>query len=150
VMMIIEDHQFQAMCRALDREDLIDDPRCANLVQRVLHAEELFAITAEECRKWTTAELVERARRFGAPVATCNGLPEFLDDPQVAANRTVFETEDRAGAMRLLRNPVRFETTPTDVRQTPPRLGEHTDEILREVGYTDDRIQELRAAGSIG
>jgi len=150
VMMIIEDHQFQAMCRALDREDLIDDPRCANLVQRVLHAEELFAITAEECRKWTTADLVERARRFGAPVATCNGLPEFLDDPQVAANRTVFETEDRAGAMRLLRNPVRFETTPTDVRQTPPRLGEHTDEILREVGYTDDRIQELRTAGSIG
>jgi crotonobetainyl-CoA:carnitine CoA-transferase CaiB-like acyl-CoA transferase len=150
VMMIIEDHQFQAMCRALDREDLIDDPRCANLIQRVLHAEELFAITVDECRKWTTAELVERARQFGAPVAPCKGVPEFLSDPQVAANQTVFETDDRSGTMRLLRNPVRFAATPTDVRQTPPRLGEHTDEILREVGYTDDRIRELRAAGSIG
>jgi crotonobetainyl-CoA:carnitine CoA-transferase CaiB-like acyl-CoA transferase len=149
VMMIIEDHQFQAMCRALDREDLIDDPRCANLIQRVLNAEELFRITAEECRKWKTAELVERARRFGAPVATCNGLPEFLADPQVAANQTVFETADRAGPIRMLRNPVRFEETPTDVRQTPPRLGEHSDEILREVGYTEEEIEALRSGGSV-
>jgi crotonobetainyl-CoA:carnitine CoA-transferase CaiB-like acyl-CoA transferase len=150
VMMIIEDHQFQAMCRALDREDLIEDPRCANLIQRVLHAEELFALTAEECRKWTTAELVERARRFGAPVAACNGLPEFLADPQVATNRTVFETADRAGPIRMLRSPVRFAGTPTDVRQTPPRLGEHTDEVLREVGYAAEEIASFREVGCVG
>lgn len=146
VMMIIEDHQFQAMCRTIGRDDLIDDPRCANLIQRVLHVEELLCILAEECRKWTTAELVDRARRFGAPVAPCNGLAEFLADPQVIANRTVFETEDRSGPMNLLRNPVRFERTPTDHRQNPPRLGEHTDEVLREVGYSEVEIAVLREA----
>jgi crotonobetainyl-CoA:carnitine CoA-transferase CaiB-like acyl-CoA transferase len=147
VMMIIEDHQFQAMCRAIGRDDLIDDPRCANLIQRVLHAEELFRLTAEECKKWTTAELVERARRFGAPVAPCNGLEDFLADPQVAANGTVFETPDRTGPMRLLKSPVRFERTPTDLRHTPPRIGEHTDEILRESGYTVEEFATLRSRG---
>ena len=146
-MIIIEDHQFQAMCRALDREDLIDDPRCANLIQRVQNAEELFAITAEECRKWTTAELVERARR-SARRRPVNGVPEFLADPQVRRNRTVFETEDpEAGPMRLLRNPVRFETTPADVRRRPPRLGEHTDEILRELGCGARRSRRCARAG---
>lgn len=147
VMMIIEDHQFQAMCRALGRDDLIDDPRCANLIQRVLNAEELFRMTAEECKKWRTAELVERARRFGAPVARCNGIEDFLADPQVQANETVFETPDRTGPMRLIKNPVRFERTPTDLRHAPPRIGEHTDEILRESGYTDEEIAALRNAG---
>ncbi len=150
VMMIIEDDQFRGICRAVGRDDLIDDPRCANLMTRLAHAKDLFAILGTEIEKWPTAELLERARRFGAPVAPANGIQEFLSDPQVKVNRTIFEVEDeRAGRMRQLRNPVRFAETPANLRRLPPRLGQHTDEVLGEAGYSDDEIRALRGADAV-
>ena len=70
---------------------------------------ELFALLESELLRWKTADLLERARRFGAPLAPANGLDDFLADAQVAANGTVLEIEDeRRGRLRLLQNPVRF------------------------------------------
>lgn len=150
VMMIIEDDQFRGICRAVGRDDMIDDPRCANLMTRLAHAKDLFAILEAEIEKWPTAELIERGRRFGAPVAPANGIREFLSDPQVKVNRTIFEVEDeQAGRMRQLRNPVRFGKTPANLRRLPPRLGQHTDEVLSEAGYSDDEIRALRSAHAV-
>ena len=131
-------------------DDMIDDPRCANLMTRLAHAKDLFAILEAEIEKWPTAELIERGRRFGAPVAPANGIREFLSDPQVKVNRTIFEVEDeQAGRMRQLRNPVRFGETPANLRRLPPRLGQHTDEVLSEAGYSDDEIRALRSAHAV-
>lgn len=150
VMMIIEDDQFRGICRAVGRDDMIDDPRCANLMTRLAHAKDLFAILEAEIEKWPTAELIERGRRFGTPVAPANGIREFLSDPQVKVNRTIFEVEDeQAGRMRQLRNPVRFGETPANLRRLPPRLGQHTDEVLSEAGYSDDEIRALRSAHAV-
>jgi crotonobetainyl-CoA:carnitine CoA-transferase CaiB-like acyl-CoA transferase len=150
VLMIIEDHQFQGMCKALEREDLIDDPRCANLIQRVIHAEEIFGEIAADIRKWSTEELIERARRFGAPVAPANDMQTMLADPQVRHSQLVVEAEHpEAGTMRYLRSPARFSRTPTSMRRHPPTLGEHNEEVLREAGYGDDEIAELKKSGAI-
>ena len=149
-IMVIEDDQFRGICRAIEREDMIDDPRCQNLLTRILHAEELFATLEEELRKWPTRELVERAQRFGAPVAPANDVEAFLADPQVAASGAVFELEEpKAGRMRVLGSPLRFETSPASYRRHPPRLGEHADEVLRELGYGAEEISELRAEGAV-
>jgi crotonobetainyl-CoA:carnitine CoA-transferase CaiB-like acyl-CoA transferase len=129
---------------------MIDDPRCANLITRIAHARELFDELETEIAKWPTAELVERARRFGAPVAPANGIGDFIRDPQVQANRTIFEVEHReAGTLRQLRNPVRFGRTPTSLRRHPPLAGEHTDELLREAGLDDTAIARLRGSGAV-
>jgi crotonobetainyl-CoA:carnitine CoA-transferase CaiB-like acyl-CoA transferase len=152
VMMIVEDSQFQGICRAVDREDLIDDPRSANIIARITNIAELFGILEQEVAKWPTAELVERARRFGAPLAPANTVEEFLADPQVAANRTVFEVDTgrEIGTLRMLRNPVRFEQTPTSVRAFAPNLGENSDEVLAELGYSADDIAALRESQTVG
>lgn len=149
-IVIIEDHQFQAICKAVGREDVAQDERYAGLFQRVVNSEELFRLFEVELGKWKTADLVARARQLGAPLAPVYAVKDMLDDPQVAANRTVFETEEPgAGRMRLLRNPVRFGAAQTSVRRFPPRLGEHSDELLREAGYDAEEIAALRGGGIV-
>ena len=150
VIMTVEDGQFQGLCRALEREDLIADERFSSLLMRIVYGMELLDTLSTELKKWPTVALLERARRFGAPLAPANSVQDFLNDPQVAANRTVFEAEDsRAGFIRYLRNPVRLPRTPPSLRRHPPRLGEHTDEVLREAGYTDEELRALRGQAAI-
>jgi crotonobetainyl-CoA:carnitine CoA-transferase CaiB-like acyl-CoA transferase len=130
-VLVLEDHQFRALCRAIDRADLIDDPRCANLLTRIQHAGELFGELGRAIARFTTRELIERARQHQAPVAPVHDVAGFVADPQVAHNGTILEIEDPdAGTVRLLRPPVRYSRTPASVRRRPPRLGEHTAAVV--------------------
>jgi crotonobetainyl-CoA:carnitine CoA-transferase CaiB-like acyl-CoA transferase len=145
VVVVIEDRQFEALCRAIGRDDLVGEARYATLMSRLQNAPELFAMLEQELARWKTAELVERARRFGAPLAAVNGIDEFLADAQVVANETVIQVErPETGPVPVLRSAPRFAETPSDVRHPPPRLGEHTAEVLREAGFEDAEIEALR------
>ena len=144
------DAQFEALCKALEREDLLEVERFARMSQRFRHVGELYPILEAEFRKWPTREIVERARRFGAPFGPVHGFEDFLADPQVAHNRTVFEAPGTGGApTRFLAHPARYSRSPAGMRRAPPRLAEHSDEILREAGYSGAEIEALREAGAI-
>jgi crotonobetainyl-CoA:carnitine CoA-transferase CaiB-like acyl-CoA transferase len=150
VMMPVQDQHFRGLCRALDREDMIDDPRCENLVTRLRHGVEIFAILEQEIAKRSTVELVERARHFGVPLAPVNDVRQFMADPQAKANRTIFEVEDpMAGTLRQLTHPARYAETPASLRRLPPQKGEHTDLVLAEAGYDAEEIRALRATGAV-
>lgn len=150
VMMIVEDRQFHGICRALNRADLIDDPRCATLIDRFMNADTLFVEMEDEMRKWDTADFVARCREFDAPVAPANSFGEVIKDPQVV-HAGLFMSVDHpdAGALRLVKSPARFSENPVSLRAHPPKLGEHSDTVLREFGYSEEEIAALRADGSV-
>ena len=150
VMMIVEDRQFHGICKALDRTDLIEDPRCATLLDRFMNANTLFPELEDEMRKWTTTEFVARCREFDAPVAPANSIGDAMVDPQVVhAGLFVDVDHPDSGPLRLVKSPPRFSLTPVSLRAMPPKRGEHTDDVLREYGYSDDEIAALRSGGAI-
>ena len=87
----------------------------------------------------------------GVWCARVNGYDEVLDDPQVAANQSIVEFDDpAAGHVRALAHPIRYDGRVPGVRRIPPSLGEHTGEVLQELGYKSTEIDNLRQRGAVG
>jgi len=108
-------------------------------------------MTQEVLRTGTTAQWMERLEEYDVPCAPALTRNEVLNHPQIIASGTLIEIDHPiSGRLRQARPPARFEHTPAGVRFGAPRLGEHTDEILLEIGYTSAQIEVLRAAGVIG
>ena len=148
---VIQDSQFEGFCRAIGREDLIEAPEYNTLMNRVLHSDDFFAICEAEIAKWTTKEFIERARRFETPFAPTYTVEEFLEDEQVDHNGIHFQVEDpHGGKTRMLRHPARYGESPASLRRHPPRIGEHTDEILEAAGFEEAEVARLRKEGTVG
>jgi len=131
-------------------DDLTDDPRYATNPDRVQHRDTLIpritsALAARGCAEWT--DLLNAA---GVPAGPVNTVPAALGQPQVAAREMVVELEHPvAGMLRMLGTPLKLSAQPASIRRPPPVLGQHTDEILTEAGYSAERIADLRDAGVI-
>lgn len=107
---------------------------------------ELTAITS----RMSCAELVQRLGAAKVNVSKVNSVGEAADDPQLAAIGAVVEQRMGERVVKSVAAPFAMSATPTQVTRTPPRHGEHTDEILREFGFNDERIAALRAEGALG
>ena len=150
VGLIIQDHQFAALCRVLGREDLIHDPRFEQMGTRLGNYIELVGILREDVARMSSAELVARAREEGATFGPVNDVEAFMEDPQVAHRQTVRVMEDeRFGPVRYLAPPWGFSRTPASIDRHAPRLGEHTAEILGELGVSAEAIEALKERGAI-
>ncbi len=150
VMWAGHDNEWHAVFRALDREDLCRDPRFATGRARAENGEALGAILQGEFRKWTTEEIVERMERTEAPGGPVLALEDVPGNAQIRHNETLYEDEHpTAGRLRQCRPAARFSETEPARGAVAPLLGEHTDEVLREIGLSEERIAAMRAAGSI-
>ncbi|GAB3984031.1 CaiB/BaiF CoA-transferase family protein [Actinoallomurus acanthiterrae] len=144
------DGQWRRFVDAVGRTDLADDPRFATNPDRVRNREELLALLEEALAARTSAEWAEILTEAGVPAGPINTVPEALSHPQVLAREMVVETEHPgAGRLRMLGSPIKLSAQPPAVRSAPPGLGEHTDEVLAELGLTAEEIAAMREEGAI-
>ncbi|MEO8812485.1 MAG: CoA transferase, partial [Caulobacteraceae bacterium] len=120
-------------------ETIAKDPRFADYRTRAKHVRELYGLVEEVTRTRTTAEWLSLLKPLQIPVVRMNRLDELRDDPHLAAVG-LFERYEhpQAGAYFGLRPPVTYGATPANVRRHPPRLGEHTAELIAELGGDED------------
>jgi len=139
------------LCRALEIEDSIDDPRYATIEQRRIHRDDVEKLVAERTGRWSFSELDEKLSRHQVPHAPILGVLDALGQPQAVARDIVIEAEHKAlGTIPILNRPIKFPGSPQPKPTAPPVLGEHTNDILSDLlGLDADEIEALRAAKTV-
>jgi crotonobetainyl-CoA:carnitine CoA-transferase CaiB-like acyl-CoA transferase len=128
--------------------ELAKDPRFLENADRLQRVDELAMILHERFRTRTTAQWLESLEKGGVPAGPVASIGEMLDLPQTRARDMLIEVEhSKLGPVRTIGFPVKFSETPVSVERGAPLLGEHTPEVLAELGYTDEEIVELIRSG---
>jgi crotonobetainyl-CoA:carnitine CoA-transferase CaiB-like acyl-CoA transferase len=151
IIHVIGNPMFERWAKLTGRADLIDDPRCADDISRANN----HPLITEAMNAWTSQRSTEEAMReledARVPCGKVYDLGEVFDDPQVKA-RELIRFEEYPGSAKpvpIPNTPVRLSGTPGEVRRRAPILGEHTDEILRDLGFGDVEITVFRGSGVI-
>jgi crotonobetainyl-CoA:carnitine CoA-transferase CaiB-like acyl-CoA transferase len=140
------DAQFAAFCYALEMPGLAADERFTRNRDRVRNLAELRPALAARLATRTRQEWAERLAAAGIPGAPINSIDEVFAEPQVQhRGMTVTVPHPLAGSVTLVASPLRFQNSPVESSRAAPLLGEHTDQILQQIGLTDDQIRDLRA-----
>ena len=141
---------WERLCSAMERADLSADPRFADNQQRVVNVEALDAEIAAWMSAHPREEVLQVMNAAQVAVGPILDLPTIFTDPHYAARDDLVEVADPdLGRMRLANVVPRFSDTPGRVKTTGPALGQHSDEILGELGMSAEEIASLRAEGAI-
>jgi crotonobetainyl-CoA:carnitine CoA-transferase CaiB-like acyl-CoA transferase len=142
------DEAFHRLCVALELGDLWTDSRFATPRLRATHRDALTNILNAKLRLRVTADWMGILHRQRIPCGPIFDLKQVFADPQVRHNGMVLEYDDpTAGHRRLLGFPVKLSEAPMDIRLPAPKLGEHTEEVLAELGYSQKLIEQFRHDG---
>lgn len=136
------DKHWQTLFKATGNPDLADDPRFSNIAERTRHINELYDIVGKIMLTRTTQEWLAFFEEHDIPNAAMNTLGSIGEDPHLQAVGFFQDLDDGSGNYRFLSNPVSMEQSKVAV-QMPPRLGEHTQEILQGLGISSETLNSL-------
>lgn len=150
IVAVGNDSQFRNFVKVGNREALADDPRFATNPARIEHRAALIPLLAEMVKEKTKAQWITLLEAAGVPCGPINNLQEVFENEQVIARGIEMRVpHPTAGTMKLVASPMRLSKTPVEVRMPPPLLGQHTDEVLHELGMSAEQINELHQRGII-
>jgi len=149
IFCLTESH-WQVAARVIGREDLLVDPRYANRSSRLKIADEVDAIIADWSRTRRREEIVELLSAGGIPCAPVRTVEELAADPETESRGMLRESEfPGRGPIKVLGSPLRLSDTADMVHMRPPILGEHTVEVLGEIGIGADEVKALQSEGLV-
>lgn len=145
------DPLFVKMLEILGLDGYIGDPRFATYSLRKVNEDALIALFEEAVRKRDGAELEKALSDAGVPAGLVKDMKEALDDPQMIERKMVVAVDHpKLGRLKMLRSPVLMDHDGPEIRRPAPLLAQHTEEILRQLGYSTDEIDALAEEGAIG
>jgi CoA:oxalate CoA-transferase len=144
------EEQFKRLAEVLGIERECADPRFATKAQRKTNEDALLEVLGPAIRKWPVKDLEEKIVAVGIPCSPVNDYAQVFEDPQVKARNLVVEVaHPQMGRVKTVRNPVLMDKDGPDIRHPAPTHGEHTAEVLGELGYEKSRIEMLARSGII-
>ena len=147
---VMSNREWHALTSAVERPEWLEDPRFTTPALRDQNINDRLSLTQEVLKTRTSAEWLERLEAAGVPCAPVLTRSELIEHEQVAASEILVESDHpQAGRLRQARPAARFDVTPPGIRHGAPLLGQHSDEILGEIGVSGERIAALRADGVI-
>jgi formyl-CoA transferase len=141
---------WERFCEAIDRKELLDDPAYAQAADRSKNRDALNATLAEVLRRRPSAYWIDLLNEVGVPSGPINTIDQVFADPQIRhlGMAQPVRSHER-GETELVGQPIVMSRTPSRITAPPPLMGEHTEQILADLGYDDGRIAALRDAGVI-
>jgi crotonobetainyl-CoA:carnitine CoA-transferase CaiB-like acyl-CoA transferase len=151
VVVAHQDHHFQRLCKAIGKPEWAEDPRFSSRVKRLENKSILIPMMESHLKTRPGDEWLEAIHKAGVPAGPINTVDRVLSDPQVLAREMVVEIDGPANdKIKTIGNPLKMEKTPVNTFTRPPRLGEHTRELLTNLlGYSPEKIDGLKQKEAI-
>jgi len=148
-VMPYNDAHWRSLFEAVGKEELLEVPPFSDFATRLLRAEEVYGILASIIAERTTAEWLDLCAKEGIPANVVPTIDEIVSDEELHRGMITTAQHPLIGEYRVVGPSIRFSETPMTVRRHAPMVGEHTREVLTELGYNEVQIEAMLAAGAV-